>query len=245
MPTNVELIARLARIDEKLDDMHEELGELPKLVKKLEDKLRQRMRLVEETRKALEELEHYRTTMRHHLQELADKEAKLQQIQFSGSVRNNREFDAITKEIEFIRTERLRIEQELAQSEIKKENLQGLLERQNADVEEARTELQQHEEELNALSSEQDSEFRSLQAERKAIIEQLDAVWYAEYERIRTYHPDAAVYVRKGSCSGCFSAIPPQVQVEMRNHPNRMFVCEHCGRILYPEHYRVEEEELM
>ncbi|GIV54439.1 MAG: hypothetical protein KatS3mg039_0957 [Candidatus Kapaibacterium sp.] len=245
MPTNVELIARLAHIDEKLDDMHEELGELPKQVKKLEDKLRQRRRLVEETQKALEEIEHYRTTMRLRLQEFADKESKLQQVQFSGQVRNNREFDAITKEIEFIRSERTRIEQELAQSEIKKENLHGLLERQMSDFEEARAELQQREDELSSLSSEQDNEFRALQSERKAIIEQLAADWYAEYERIRTYHADAAVYVHKGSCSGCFSAIPPQVQVEMRNQPDRMFVCEHCGRILYPEHYRIEEEELM
>ncbi len=245
MPTNVELIARLAHIDEKLDDMHEELGELPKLVKKLEDKVRQRMRLVEETQKSLEEIEHFRTTMRLRLQEIADKVAKLQQVQFSGQVRNNREFDAITKEIEFLHAERERIEQELAQNEIKKENLRGLLERQKADLEEARADLQQREEELNTLSSEQDAEFRTLQSERKAIIEQLASEWYAEYERIRTYHADAAVYVRKGSCSGCFSSIPPQVQVEMRNHPNRMFVCEHCGRILYPEHYRVEEEELM
>lgn len=245
MPSNVELIARLAHIDEKLDDMHAELGDLPKLVKKLEDKLRQHMRQVEETQKALEDIAHYRTTMRLRLQELADKEAKLQETQFSGQVRNNREFDAITHEIEFIRQERLRIEQELAQNQIKEENLHGLLQRQQADVEDVRKELQEREEELNALSTEQDNEFRTLQAERKAIIEQLASEWYAEYERIRTYHSDAAVYVHKGSCSGCFSAIPPQMLVEMRNQPERMFVCEHCGRILYPEHYRIEEEEII
>lgn len=244
MPSNVELIARLAHIDEKLDDMHAELGDLPKLVKKLEDKVRQRMRLVEETEKALADIAHFRRVMHGRLQELTDKEAKLNQVQFSGQIRNNREFDAITHEIEFIRTERLRIEQELAQNTIKEENLRGLLQRQQADVQEAQQELREREEELNALSTEQDNEFRSLQAERKAIIEQLSAEWYAEYERIRSYHADAAVFVRKGSCSGCFSAIPPQVLVEMRNYPDRMFVCEQCGRILYPEHYRIEEEEL-
>ncbi|MCS6999438.1 MAG: C4-type zinc ribbon domain-containing protein [Bacteroidota bacterium] len=244
MPSNVELIARLAYIDEKLDDMHAELGDLPKLVKKLEDKLRHRMRLVEETQKALNDIAHFRSMMRMRLQELADKEAELNQKQFGGQIRNNREFDAITHEIEFIRAERLRIEQELAQNAIKEENLTGLLERQKADVEETTKELREREEELNALATEQDTEFRKLQSERKAIIEQLSAEWYAEYERIRSYHADAAVHVRKGSCSGCFSAIPAQVLVEMRNYPERMFVCEHCGRILYPEHYRIEEEEL-
>lgn len=245
MPSNIELIARLAHIDEKLDDMHAELGDLPKLVKKLEEKLRQRMRLVEETQKALEDVVHFRATMRARLQELNEKETKLNELQFSGQIRNNREFDAVTHEIEFIRAERLRIEQELAQNAIKEENLKGLLERQHADVEETQKELQEREEELNHRSTEQDNEFRQLQAERKAIIEQLSAEWYAEYERIRTYHSDAAVHVRKGSCSGCFSALPAQVQVEMRNHPERMFVCEHCGRILYPEHYRIEEEEII
>ncbi|MCX7929829.1 MAG: hypothetical protein N2663_03805, partial [Chlorobi bacterium] len=135
MPTNAEHIARLAHIDEKLDDMHAELGDLPKLVKKLEDKLRQHIRLVEETQKALDDIAHYRSTMRLRLQELGDREAKLQQVQFSGQIRNNREFDAITHEIEFVRQERLRIEQELAQNTIKEENLKGLLERQQADVE--------------------------------------------------------------------------------------------------------------
>lgn len=245
MPSNIELIARLAHIDEKLDDMHAELGDLPKLVKKLEEKLRQQMRLVQETKKALEDLAHYRTTMRARQQELNEKEAKLNELQFSGQIRNNREFDALTHEIEFIRAERLRIEQELAQNTIKEENLKGLLERQQADVEETQRELQEREEELNQRSTEQDNEFRQLQTERKAIIEQLSAEWYAEYERIRTYHPDAAVHVCKGSCSGCFSALPAQVLVEMRNHPERMFVCEHCGRILYPEHYRIEEEEII
>jgi len=62
MPLNVELIARLAHIDEKLDDMHTELGDLPKLVKKLEDKLRQHIRLVEETQKSLEDVVRFRAT---------------------------------------------------------------------------------------------------------------------------------------------------------------------------------------
>lgn len=245
MPSNVELIARLAYIDAKLDEMHTELGDLPKQVKKLEEKLRQRLRLVEETQKALEDVAHYRKNMRLRLQELADKEEQLNQKQFSGQIRNNREFDALTHEIEVIRAERRRIEQELAQNALKEENLRGLLERQQADVEEARRELEEKEEELNALSAEQDSEFRALQAERKRIIEQLSPAWYTEYERIRTYHADAAVAVRKGSCGGCFSSIPPQTQVEMRNYPERMFVCEHCGRILFPEHLRIEEEEII
>jgi len=244
MPSNVELIARLAHIDEKLDDMHTELGDLPKLVKKLEDKLRQHIRLVEETQKSLEDVVRFRATMHARLEELREKETKLNELQFSGQIRTNREFDAVTHEIEFIRAERLRIEQELAQNAIKEENLKGLLSRQQADVEEVRRDLQEREEELNQLSTEQDTEFRQLQAERKAIIEQLSSDWYAEYERIRSYHTDAAVHVRKGSCSGCFSTIPPQIQVEMRNHPERLFVCEQCGRILYPEHYRVEEEEI-
>ncbi|HRI30264.1 MAG TPA: C4-type zinc ribbon domain-containing protein, partial [Candidatus Kapabacteria bacterium] len=53
-----------------------------------------------------------------------------------------------------------------------------------------------------------------------------------EYERIRTFHTDAAVKVRRNCCSGCFSAVPPQKLVEMRTKLDLIFTCEHCGRIL-------------
>ncbi len=240
MDNDVQRIAALAHVDEKLDEMHEELGDLPKQVKKLETLVRERTQTAEATQTALSDIENFRSTSHVMLQEFSDKQKKLTDSQ--SSVRNNKEFDAITKELEFIRTERMRIEGEQAQQNVKEENLKNSLVDQQAELLEAQTNLAAKEQELDHLSSEQNDEFKQLQAKRKAIIASLNSDWYTEYERIRTYHSDAAVHIRKGSCSGCFSAIPPQKQVEMRNNKGAFFNCQICGRILYPEELRVEEE---
>ncbi len=240
MENDVQRIAALAHVDEKLDEMHEELGDLPKQVKKLEGLVRERSNAVEATQGELTAAENFRSTSNVMLQEFGDKQKKLTDSQ--SSVRNNKEFDAITKELEFIRTERIRIEGELAQTSVKEENWKNMLVGQQAELLEAQTNLAAKEQELDHLSNEQNDEFKQLQAKRKSIIAGLNAEWYSEYERIRTYHSDAAVHIRKGSCSGCFSAIPPQRQVEMRNNKEAFFSCQICGRILYPEELRVEEE---
>lgn len=241
MDSDVQRMAALAHIDEKLDEMHEELGDLPKQVKKLESTLRDQVAQVESTQKALADIEHFRNQSHIVLQEFTDKEAKLGDTQFS--VRNNKEFDAITKEIEFIRQERMRIDTELGQHALKDENLKNALIAYQAEVLETQTQLTQKEQELEHLSSEQNAEFKTLQTQRKKIVSALNPDWYVEYERIRTFHSDAAVHTRKGSCSGCFSAIPPQKQVEMRNSKDAFFTCQICGRILYPEGLHQESEE--
>ena len=240
MDSDVQRIAALSQIDEKLDEMHEDLGDLPKQVKKLELKLREQVALVEATQKALSDIEHFRNQAHVIFQEFTDKEAKLGDTQFS--VRNNKEFDAITKEIEFIRQERVRIDTELGQHSLKEENLKNSLIGQQADVLETQTLLTEKEQELEHLSSVQNAEFKDLQTRRKKIIAGLNPEWHSEYERIRTFHADAAVHTRKGSCSGCFSAIPPQKQVEMRNSKDAFFTCQICGRILYPEELHQENE---
>ena len=203
--------------------------------------LREEITAVEKTQTALADIEHFRNQSHIQLQEFTDKESKLGDTQFS--VRNNKEFDAITKEIEFIRAERIRIDTELGQQALKEENLKNSLITQQAAVLETQTTLQEKEQELEHLSSEQNAEFKDLQAQRKNLVAKLNPDWYAEYERIRTFHNDAAVHTRKGSCSGCFSAIPPQKQVEMRNSKESLFTCQICGRLLYPEEMHVESED--
>jgi len=242
METDIQRIAALAHIDEKLDEMHDELGDLPKEVKKLEQIVRERLKIVQQTEVSLQEIATHKSNTHITFQEFTDKEAKLADTQFTGQVRNNREFDAITKEIEFIRSERARLEQELGQNAIKQENLEHLLQTQSSELKELQEKLGQKEKELDDLSNEQNDEFKQLQKKRKELGIAIFNEWYIEYERIRTYHNDAAVHLRKGSCSGCFSAITPQKLVEMRNNINAYYTCQSCGRILYPEDLRVEEE---
>ncbi|PWG73493.1 hypothetical protein DF186_22790, partial [Enterococcus hirae] len=73
-------------------------------------------------------------------------------------------------------------------------------------------------------------------------VDQLHKDDYHEYKRIRQYHSEAAVPVKRNSCSGCFSAIPPQIIVEMRNDFETMYKCENCGRILIPDDIEFDDD---
>lgn len=241
--TDIELIAKLSQIDEKLDEMHDELGDLPKEVKRLENLYKEKKKNIDSLQDELDSLVKFESDTHVTFAENKDREDKLGQQQYDGSVRNNKEFDAITKEIEHLRSEKIRLESELATNTLKIENLKSLLHHAIDDIEELQEVLTAREQELAALSSEQNEEFKELQTNRDEIIKQLRVDLHSEYERIRSFHNDAAVVARKGaSCSGCFSAIQPQRQVEMRNNPQGIYTCINCGRILYPETLVPEDE---
>ncbi|MDQ1267270.1 MAG: uncharacterized protein QG635_2424, partial [Bacteroidota bacterium] len=78
----------------------------------------------------------------------------------------------------------------------------------------------------------------------KLIVKKVDAQNLKDYDRIRKFHGDAAVRVRKNSCSGCFSLIPQQIIVELRNNLNKLYFCENCGRIMYPEEILITDKLL-
>ncbi len=227
------LLAELSTIDAHLDELQEDLGDLPKEVKDCERTVKTRTALAEETQQLLSELLAFRANAHIMLQEIKDKEAQYTEQQFQ--VRNNREFDAITKEIENLREERNRIIEEQRTSAVKEDNIRQILTQQQQDLSDAQELLTDKEKELEELSSGHNNEMKSLMSRRVELSKTIDALPLADYERIRTFHMEAAVPLRKNCCSGCFSAVPAQKIVEIRNNPNKLFLCEHCGRILFPE----------
>ena len=226
-------LAELAAIDIELDELHEELGDLPKEVKSHEKTVKMRSALVDETQNLVNELHSFKSNSHIMLQEIKDKEAHYAEQQFQ--VRNNREFDAITKEIENLREERTRILEQQRTSGVKEENLAQILSQQKQDLADAVEVLNDKEKEWSELSSGHNDVLKALMQKRIDLAKSINENALADYERIRTFHTEAAVPLRKNSCTGCFSAVPPQKIVEIRNNTNKMFLCEHCGRILFPE----------
>jgi predicted nucleic acid-binding Zn-ribbon protein len=187
----------------------------------------------EKAEKDLKEIESFKINSGNRLLEIKDKEDQLAQQQFN--VRNNKEFDAITNEIEMLRDERNKIYDEQRTVGVKEENLTSILEESKKELEEAQKGLAGKEDELTSISHGHNDEILQHTKQRAELAQAIPVSILAEYERIRTFHKDAAVKVKKNSCSGCFSKVPPQRIVEMRNKPDTMFLCEHCGRILLGE----------
>ena len=214
MEEQLQLLAQLAAVDAELDELHDELGDLPAEVKKIEKVVRAKQDAVDATKAAIDELNQLRSTAHVTMQESHDKEQKLAQQQFQ--VKNNREFDAITKEIDHLKQERADLDERLRTAGVTEENLTTTLQQQQAELDEVHSKLVDKEKALEALSGDQNEDLKKYIALRLKIIAKLDDTLEAEYERIRTFHSEAAVALRKNSCSGCYSAIPSQRIMEMK-----------------------------
>ena len=149
------------------------------------------------------------------------------------NVRNNREYDSLTKEIEFqnleIQLSEKRIREYTANLEIKKteiDGLQKLLQDRKNDIDIKRSEL----DDIIAETEKEENDLVKTSEDNKKYIE--DRLLTA-YTRIRKNARNglAVVQIERDACGGCFNKIPPQHQLDIRMH-KKIIVCEYCGRIL-------------
>ena len=150
-----------------------------------------------------------------------------------NNVRNNREFDLLTKEIDF-----QNLEIELADKHINEYSRQ--IENKNADIAATRESLADNEHilsekkaELSEIVSETRQEEDTLRDKAKALEPQIDERTLAAFKRIRKNARNGLgiVYIQRNACGGCFNRIPPPKQMEIRMH-KKVIVCEYCGRIM-------------
>lgn len=149
------------------------------------------------------------------------------------NVKNNREYEAINKEIELQELEVKLNDKHIrdASNELRERTLQrGITEEKVAEVVDV---LNSKKEELERIISETEKEEEVLRKKSEAAKEQVEPRLLSAYERIRASYRNglAVVPVLRDSCGGCFNVIPPQRQSEIRQH-KKIIVCEHCGRII-------------
>lgn len=233
MISKIQLIAALAYIDNELRFLQEEFGDLPDRVEEKKKKVDELKSIVQETENILKEIRDFVAHAKITLVELKEKEENLAKQQFMS--RNNKEFDAITKEIEHLKQEHEKLAAKMRTEGVKEENIMRILEDQKAQYEAALSEFETMRKEFETISEQQSDEVKFLQNKRKIIVSMLPSNYYEEYNRILNHHYDAAVQCKKGSCLGCYSSVPPQKVVEMRNNLDTIYHCENCGRILIPE----------
>lgn len=241
MDTQIYYIAQLARIDERLDELIEDYGDLPEQIKKKETKLLEKKELADDTENMLNEIKNFIAKAKVTLVDLKTKEEKLSQQQFQ--VRNNKEFDAITNEINHLKTEHEKLADKLLKEGIKQDNLIRILQDQVREKEMAQIELNDTYAEIQKLAGDQNEELDRLKNKRETLMKDIRTKYMKDYDRIRKMHIDAAVIIKKNSCSGCYSSLPAQQIVEVRNNTNTLYFCESCGRILIPEDMVIDEIE--
>lgn len=158
------------------------------------------------------------------------------------NVRNNREYDAITKEVELqnleIQLNEKRIKEAYGKIDRKKEEIQGTKDR----LDERKKDLEAKKSELEQIKAESQDEENKLMDTREKAKAEIEPRLLKGYERIRKNARNglAVVSVKRGACGGCFAIVPPQRQVDIRER-KKLIVCEHCGRILSDVDDDIEE----
>jgi len=222
---------KLQTIDSKIDDLRQVRGELPMEVDDLEDII---TGLETRISKLEEEATGYTTDISNN--KLAIKEAQALLKKYNkqqGNVKNNREFDALTKEIELQNLEIELAKKKIKDAEASVENKADYL-KESKDILKDRTkELKSKKKELDTLISETEKEEESLLKKSKKAKAGLEDRLVNAYERVRNAYKNglAVVTVERQSCGGCYNKIPPQLQLEIRTR-KKINTCEHCGRIL-------------
>ncbi len=234
-------LLKLQKIDSKMDEIKKIRGDLPDEVQDLEDEIvgyQTRIDKFEQEIKSLnQEIE-----MRKDRKREADKLiAKYKDQQMN--VRNNREYEALTKEVE---SEELEIQ--LSDKKIREANEKIL--RKNEEIaktqeilNDRQKDLETKQAELETLMQESEGEEVKLLKEREKQTKAIEERLLRSYNKIRdnAINGLAVVQVKRNACGGCFAIVPPQRQAEVRER-KKIIVCEHCGRILAGVEEVIEEE---
>ncbi|MEI8278130.1 MAG: C4-type zinc ribbon domain-containing protein [Bacteroidota bacterium] len=224
-------VLTLQKIDSKIDEIQTLKGELPMEVKDLEDEvegLNTRLANIDAEENSINAFIEAKTAAKKEAQALIKKYEKQQ-----DNVKNNREFEAINKEMEMQELEVRLNEKHIkdANYELKDRANQRIKTQDKIDAVDAVLKVKKAE--LEKIIAETEKEEKQLQVKSDAAKEKVDARLLTAYDRIRKSYSNglAVVPIMRDSCGGCFNVIPPQRQSEIRQH-KKIIVCEHCGRVL-------------
>ncbi|MFR9503043.1 MAG: C4-type zinc ribbon domain-containing protein [Rikenellaceae bacterium] len=231
MQEKIIALYELQKIDSQIDEINMIKGELPLEVQDLEDSLAGLNTRIENINSEIEDVNQLTKQRRREIDQARISIANYNEQH--NNVRNNREFDAITKEIEYMELEIQAAEKYLKEYAITLKAKKLLLEEAMANVAERQEDLKVKKLELEGIESETAERLAELQAKTQTAKVKIDERLLSAYDRIRgnVRNGLAVVTVKRDACGGCFNRIPPQRQVDI-HHGKKLIVCEYCGRIL-------------
>ena len=231
MQEKIMALYELQKIDSQIDEINKIKGELPDEVKDLEDELVGLNTRIENVNAEIEELNALTRQYKREIDQAKIMIGNYKEQQ--NNVRNNREFDAITKEIEY-----QELEIELAEKRLKEcaagiKSKKTIIDQTNELVEERNIDYRAKKEELDTIEAETAQQVEELDAKAARAKQPIDERLLVAYNRIRSNVRNglAVVTITRDACGGCFNRIPPQRQADIRSG-KKLIVCEYCGRIL-------------
>jgi predicted nucleic acid-binding Zn-ribbon protein len=224
----------LQTLHTKIDKIRQIRGELPMEVADLEDEVAGLETRIQKIKGELDDTEDSIVSRKNMIKE-AQNLIKKYETQLKD-VKNNREYDALTKEVEIQSLEIQVCEKKIREFGFDIASKTEVYEKALADLESRKNDLEIKKGELQTITSETEKDEDALSVRAKKAETSIEERLFTAYNRLRRNANNglAVVTIDRDSCSGCFNQIPPQRQLDIRQR-KKIIVCEHCGRILVDE----------
>ncbi|MBO7433717.1 MAG: HalX domain-containing protein [Salinivirgaceae bacterium] len=221
----------LQQIQTEINKIKSLRGELPLEVQDLEDELAGLQTRIANLKAEVKEDEQGISNEKHKIAQCQEDIKKYQSQQ--DNVRNNREYDSLSKEIEFQTLEIELSEKHIREFTADMEHKKEIITSAETKYEERNGDLKQKRSELDSIISETQKKEDELNVKKAEIESLIEERYLTAFNRISSNVRNglAVVTVQRDACGGCFNKIPPQRQVDIRSR-KRIIVCEYCGRIL-------------
>lgn len=234
----------LQLIDTRIDEIRSVRGELPLEVEDLEDEVAGLSTRLEKLKSELEVIDDQIKSRKSAIED--HKESIKRYTKQQDSVRNNREFNALSKEVEFQELEIQLAEKQIKEFKSSIEHKKEMLAQSKERFEQKSTHLKHKKAELEDIMSETQKEEEFLLAKSAEYAQNIEDRLLAAYNRIRgsVRNGLAVVSIERGASAGSYFTIPPQTQVEIASR-KKIITDEHSGRILVDHVMAAEEREKM
>ena len=241
LENSLKVLFELQRVDARIAHIRMLRGELPMAVEDLEDEIAGLQTRIGNLQDAQKAASSDINTKRHEIKS-AEVLIKKYEKQLEN-VRNNREYDNLTKEVEYQQLEVELRNKQIKELKIKNDETGASIESTKQVIAEREQDLQAKRAELESVIAETAKEEAELTQESERLQAQLPERLLKAYIRIcgSVRNGLGVVTVVRGACGGCFRRIPPQRQLDIRSH-KRVVVCENCGRIIVDDPTQAPEE---
>ena len=215
----------------KIDEIKTLRGELPLEVQDLEDEIAGLSTRIDKIKAEVDELKSAIAGKRVEIETAKASVEKYKSQQ--DNVRNNREYDFLTKEIEFQTLEVELLNKRIGEAQKAIAGKENDIANCKNKLEERRADLGVKESELDEITAETKAEEERLREKAQTLELAIEPRLLSAFKRIRnnSHNGLGIVYVERGACGGCFNKIPPQRQLDIRMR-KKIIVCEYCGRIM-------------
>lgn len=233
MENKLRTLYALQLIDNSLDEIEEMKGDLPGEVRLLEENVSELRNKIAEFEATMKGAFSQRDNADSEIISFKEKIEKYKSQQFQ--VRNNKEYDALTREMDQAAESIARLEKEMTSLENKGTIARTDIEQAKKELEDSIARLDEKKADLAQVSKNTEEEELKYKHERDKVVVRIKKPDMRMYDRIRNAKNGRAIVpVKRGACGGCYTALPPQKVLELKLN-NQLYTCERCGRIIVSE----------